>query len=681
MKDEDKTKVQLINELVEMRQRVAELEAVDTERVRAEQAIPERRIWLPVAGMFVLLCIFAWLNEIADLPCLLLGAPRTPINWRESLIETVLIAIVGLFAVLRLIRDITERKRAEEALLRERDNLVRVFEAMEDGVYIVNQRYDIQYVNPVLVKDFGPYQSRKCYEYLHDREEVCPWCKNQDVFAGKTVRWEWYSFKNERTYDLIDTPLRNPDGSISKLEIFRDITERKRAEAAVRESEERYRSLFNGVPVGINRTTPAGQILDANPALVHMLGYPDRESLLSVNATDLYVDPEDRRRWQALIKREGVVRGFEVQLRRHDGTTIWVRSNTRAIRDADGRVLHYEGSVEDITERKRAEERLRESEMKYRNLVEKAIVGMVVTKQGKIVYCNRRESELLGYEDPSNLRGHSIAEFVHKDDLPNLIKMSKQIKSGKVMDSPTTFRGIRSDGGEVDVEAYAIQFPFEGKDAILSFHIDITERKRAEEELQHTLEKLRETLGGIIQTVALTVETKDPYTAGHQRRVGNLARAIANEMGLPQEQIDGIRMAGLIHDIGKISIPAEILSKPGRLNDFEWGMIEAHPQVSYDILKTVEFPWPVAEIVLQHHERMDGSGYPQGLSGDEIMLEARILAVADVVEAMASFRPYRPALGIDKALEEISQNRGILYDPEVVDTCLRLFTEKGFKFE
>jgi len=210
---------------------------------------------------------------------------------------------------------------------------------------------------------------------------------------------------------------------------------------------------------------------------------------------------------------------------------------------------------------------------------------------------------------------------------------------------------------------------------------ELAERKRAEEELQHTLAKLREALGGIIRTVALTVETRDPYTAGHQRRVSNLARAIANEMGLSEEQTDGIRMAGLIHDLGKIAIPTEILITPSRLNDLQWGMIQTHPQVGYDILKTIDFPWPLAEIVLQHHERMDGSGYPQGLSGEGIMLEARVLAVADVVEAMASHRPYRPPHGLDKALEEISQNRGILYDPEVVDACLKLFTEKGFELE
>jgi GAF domain-containing protein/PAS domain-containing protein len=208
---------------------------------------------------------------------------------------------------------------------------------------------------------------------------------------------------------------------------------------------------------------------------------------------------------------------------------------------------------------------------------------------------------------------------------------------------------------------------------------EIAERKRAEEELQRALERLRKAMGGVIQAMALAVETKDAYTAGHQRRVANLARAIAAEMGLSPEQIDGIRMAAVIHDLGKISVPAEILSKPIGLNDLEYGLIKIHPQVGYDILKEIEFPWPVAQIVLQHHERMDGSGYPQGLLGEEIILEARILAVADVVEAMASHRPYRPPHGVDKALEEISRNRGILYDPEVVDACLKLFNEKGFK--
>lgn len=209
----------------------------------------------------------------------------------------------------------------------------------------------------------------------------------------------------------------------------------------------------------------------------------------------------------------------------------------------------------------------------------------------------------------------------------------------------------------------------------------LAERNRAEQRLQHSLEKLRRAMEGIVQAMAVTVEKRDPYTAGHQRRVANLACAIAKEMGLSADQIDGIRMAGVIHDLGKIAVPAEILSKPTRLTDIEFSLIKTHAQAGYEMLNTIDFPWPIAQMVHQHHERIDGSGYPQGLSGGEILLEARILAVADVVEAMSSRRPYRPALGINKALKEISRNKGILYDSKVADTCLKLFAEKGFVFE
>jgi len=194
-------------------------------------------------------------------------------------------------------------------------------------------------------------------------------------------------------------------------------------------------------------------------------------------------------------------------------------------------------------------------------------------------------------------------------------------------------------------------------------------------------ERLKKTLDATIETMSKIIEVKDPYTHGHQHRVCQLATRIAQEMKLPKDKIEGIRIASLIHDIGKIGLPAEILSKPTKLIDIEFNLIKGHSQTGYDILKSIDFSYPVANIVLQHHERLDGSGYPNNLKGDEILLEARILGVADVVEAMSSHRPYRPALGIDVALEEITQNKGILYDPEVVDTCFKLFREKGFKFE
>lgn len=221
----------------------------------------------------------------------------------------------------------------------------------------------------------------------------------------------------------------------------------------------------------------------------------------------------------------------------------------------------------------------------------------------------------------------------------------------------------------------------EGKKIFLHTAIDISARKNAEREKQNILHDLRKALGGTIQVIARIVEIKDPYTAGHQKRVADLARSIATQMGLSKEQINAIRLAGSIHDVGKISVPSEILTKPGKLLDSEFELIKAHSQTGYEILKEIDFPWPIADIVLQHHERLDGSGYPQGLAGEKICMEARILNVADVVEAMATNRPYRPALGIKKALEEISRNRGRFYDPDVVDVCIRLFETKKYRFD
>jgi putative two-component system response regulator len=197
-------------------------------------------------------------------------------------------------------------------------------------------------------------------------------------------------------------------------------------------------------------------------------------------------------------------------------------------------------------------------------------------------------------------------------------------------------------------------------------------------QLYETNMQLERTLEQTIEALSSATEMRDPYTAGHQRRVAKLACAIAEEMGLSEEQTKGIRLTGLVHDVGKISVPAEILTKPSTLSDIEMSLIMTHSQSGYDILKAVQFPWPIAKIVLQHHERMDGSGYPLGIRGEDILLEARIMAIADVVEAMSSHRPYRAALGIDSALEEIDNNRGILYDPEVVNTCMVLLTRRGY---
>ncbi len=209
---------------------------------------------------------------------------------------------------------------------------------------------------------------------------------------------------------------------------------------------------------------------------------------------------------------------------------------------------------------------------------------------------------------------------------------------------------------------------------------EIENRKQIQLELEQSFANLKKVTDATIQAIALTVEKRDPYTSGHQRRVAKLARAIAETIGLSEDQIEGAHVAASIHDIGKISLPAEILSKPIQLSEIEISLIQAHAQAGYDILKGLDFPWPIADIIIQHHERMDGSGYPRGLSGDRISIEARIIGVADVVETMSSHRPYRPSMGIEKALEEITLNSGTLYDSQIVDACLNIFNGKGFLF-
>ena len=301
------------------------------------------------------------------------------------------------------------------------------------------------------------------------------------------------------------------------------------------------------------------------------------------------------------------------------------------------------------------------------------------TKDGQITYVSPSIARILGYTED---------EFI---DLLN--KPPTDILNGEyVLPSPAGLANGRNlpyemlipckDGSPCWLEVTEVEIRDEnGETAAIEciFH-NISERKKAELGLQASVEKLRKALAGTIQAMAFTVETRDAYTAGHQRRVTNLARTIAQEMGMGENEVDGLRMAGVIHDLGKISIPAEILSKPGKLTSLEFSLIKIHPQTGYDILKNIDFQWPIAQIVLQHHERLDGSGYPNGLRGEEIMPEAKILAVSDVVEAMSSHRPYRAKLGIDKALEEITMNRSILYDPDIVDTTVDLFTKKNFQF-
>jgi PAS domain S-box-containing protein/putative nucleotidyltransferase with HDIG domain len=313
-------------------------------------------------------------------------------------------------------------------------------------------------------------------------------------------------------------------------------------------------------------------------------------------------------------------------------------------------------------------------------LIRSAGTGIYISQERKFQYANYLFQELTGYTEEELLNTDPLS-LVHPEDREEVRKKAIENLKGRQSLLPYEYRLIKRNGDIMWVLERVTYIEYGGKRAAVGSFMDITDRKHAEDELKQSLKRLRQAMEGAIQALALIVESRDPYTAGHQRRVTKLACAIAKEMGFSQNQIDAVRMAAATHDIGKVHVPAEILSKPGKLAEIEASIIKTHPKVGYEILSEIEFPFPVAKIVLQHHERMDGSGYPQGLLGDDILLEARILGVADVVEAMASHRPYRPAIGVDRALEEISNNKGKLYDAGVVDACLRLFAEKGFKLD
>jgi PAS domain S-box-containing protein/putative nucleotidyltransferase with HDIG domain len=333
----------------------------------------------------------------------------------------------------------------------------------------------------------------------------------------------------------------------------------------------------------------------------------------------------------------------------------------------------------EASQRQQAEEELYRSRQYQELILNAAGEGILgVDLNGQITFANPAVVKMLGYE-PEDILGQPF---------DNACLYSKP-DGRPVPPKERPFRATLRDGQRRSVEGIyrrqdGVGFPVQGTcgaiaegnkitGAVITFQ-DITERRQANAALRRAME-------GAVKALAITVEVRDPYTSGHQVRVAMLACAIAREMGLPEERIEVLRIAGVLHDLGKIQIPAEILSKPTRLSKAEFALIMDHPQISYDIIKTADFPGQVAEIVVQHHERMDGSGYPKGLQGDELLLEARILAVADVVEAMVSHRPYRPGLGLDKALEEVTTNQGVRYDSEAVETCVNLFAKKDFKFE
>ena len=557
-----------------------------------------------------------------------------------------------------------------------------LFNNIPEAVIVTDLEGNITKWNPAAESMFGYY----CNEVLRKTLGVLT-----TRFIKGTLRdGRWFGEMNfirkdggEGVCETAIMPLRDKNSNITAVFVLcHDITESKLRDEKSRENEQRYRNLFESGHDSI-LLMEGDRCIDCNAETLEMFGRT-RDQIIGQQPSSFSPknQPDGRDSKQKAHKKiqaalQGKPQFFEWQHRRYDGSLFDAEVSLNAV-DISEKTYRM-AVVHDITKRKQAEEALHESKEEYKTLFDESRDAILITtRDGTCIDANQAAADLFGYTREEMTRLNALQLYV---DAIDARRFQKEIeRRGFVRDYEVKLR--KKNGTEMNC-LFTVSVRRASNGTILGYHgiiRDITERKRAEVELQQSLKKLKKGLESTASSLASAVEIKDPYTAGHQQRVTKLACAMATDMGLTDDQAEGVRITASLHDIGKIGVPAEILSKPGRLIDIEFNLIKNHPQTGYELLKDIEFPWPVAQIVLQHHERMDGSGYPQGLKSEDILLEARILAVADVVEAMASHRPYRAALGIEAALEEISKNKGILYDAEVVDACLKLFTEKGFKF-
>lgn len=512
---------------------------------------------------------------------------------------------------------------------------------------------------------------------------------------------------------------------------------RRQAEEALRESEERFRILTEASPAGVFYTDAGGNCRYVNERWCAIAGLAQQEALGMAWVDALHPDDRERvlEQWDRALKAGETFRA-EYRFRNRAGKTAWVIGHAAALRH-DGVVTAYIGTVTDITDRKEAEESLARTNRALKVLSACNEETIHATDELQLLQAMCRVIVQTGgygmawvglVERDAQKTLRPVAWAGGAGDYPDgarftwadtpwgrdpagssgrypKARVCRDVHTGQTLGpwhAEAEKRGYRSFvslplcwADEVfgalciyaaEPDAFAQGDPELLNDlandlafGIMSLRTRM-ERDLAVQEWQREQEKLRNSLEETIEVIASTVEMRDPYTAGHQHRVADLAAAIARELELSEEQIQGIRLAGTVHDLGKVYVPAEILNKPGPLSEAEFAIVRAHSRVGHEVLKKVDFPWPIAQMVLQHHERLNGSGYPHGIRDSEILTGARILAVADVVEAIVSHRPYRPALDLDHALAEIRSRRGILYDPGAVDACLRLFGEKGFAF-
>lgn len=461
-----------------------------------------------------------------------------------------------------------------------------------------------------------------------------------------------------------------------------DVTAEREAARMARETAERLALALEAGRQGIYDLDLRTGRAEVNATYAALLGH-DPATFEETNAAWLErLHPDDRESTLQVFRDyvAGRIPSYRVEFRqrRRQGDYVWLLSVGRVVERApDGTPLRMLGTHTDIHEWRVAEQALRDSEARFRALTEQSLVGIYTLADGRIAYMNPRGAAIFGYS-PAELAGAAFGQLVQEDERALVQARFDELAEAGAQRLEHEFRGRRKDGALVLIGTHGTVAQVERRSVVIGALQDITDRRHAEETIRDYVKRLESAVLGTAAAVAQMVELRDPYTAGHERRVGEIAAAIAGEMGLSLDVQRGLRVAGAVHDVGKIMVPAEILSKPARLSAVEFELVKQHAVHGYEVLKGVPFPWPVAEVAHQHHERMDGSGYPQGLVGAAILLEARILAVADVLESMASHRPYRPGLGLPAALGEIEQNAGRLYDPEAAAACLRLFREKGY---
>lgn len=494
--------------------------------------------------------------------------------------------------------------------------------------------------------------------------------KSQDRIIGvlnvESPKLEAFNSQEQR---LIETLADVASVALSRAEYFNLLLE----------SQERFEHLATSSPDIIYRLRlhPEVRLDYISPAAAKITGYRSEDFYSDPELWFKIVHPEDQPKIKALFENnESFNRPVEIRWIRKDGQVIWGEHINIPLYDDSGNIIAFDGIARDITERKHTEEKIQRTHNILLSLLDNVddVIYVADMDTYEILFANSYTKKLFGRE---LVGGLCYKEFQNLDS-PCSFCTNDRIKALNYVPyyweytNPITKR-------DYYIVDRVIRWP-DGRDVRFEIARDVTELKIRERQLRQYAEKIESLLNQVVIAFSSAMEFRDPYTAGHQRRVAELSWAIAQELGLSEEQLQGLRVAALLHDIGKsLFVPTEILSKPGRLTEWEMALVKVHPQAGYEVLKKVDFPWPVAEIVLQHHERLDGSGYPQGLKGEEILFEARIIAVADVVEAMSSHRPYRPALGVDKALEEIESQKGRLYDPQVVEACWRVFS-RGFTF-